>query len=126
MGFDDKNAGVVWQTIKTIKHMVPVMFVMENVVDIVCSRDGVDDLTVIKTFMEEELGDTFNTVTRSIHWMLLVMPLSVDLTSAGNNTPESKLGIVCTPSWTLNTKKLEETNEPHFIAACNSLVPIFS
>ena len=69
---------------------------------------------------------TFNTVTRSIHWMLLVMPLSVDLTSAGNNTPESKLGIVCTPSWTLNTKKLEETNEPHFIAACNSLVPIFS
>ena len=56
--------------------------------------------------------------------MLLVMPLSVDLSFAGNNTPESKLGIVCTPSWTLNTKKLEETSEPHFIAVCNSLVPI--
>ena len=56
--------------------------------------------------------------------MLLVMPLSVDLSFAGNNTPESKLGIVCTPSWTLNTKKLEETSEPHFIAVCNSVVPI--
>ena len=56
--------------------------------------------------------------------MLLVMPLSVDLSFAGNNTPESKLGIVCTPSWTLNTKKLEEASEPHFIAVCNSLVPI--
>ena len=56
--------------------------------------------------------------------MLLVMPLSVDLSFAGNNTPESKEGIVCTPSWTLNTKKLEETSEPHFIAVCNSLVPI--
>ena len=56
--------------------------------------------------------------------MLLVMPLSVDLSFAGNNTPESKLGIVCTPSWTLNTKKLEEASEPHFIAICNSSVPI--
>ena len=58
--------------------------------------------------------------------MLLVMPLSVDLSFAGNNTPESKLGIVCTPSWTLNTKKLEETNEPHIIVVCNTLVPILS
>ena len=63
LGLDDKSAGVVWQTIKTIKHMVPVMFVMENVVDIGSSSDGVDDLTVIKTYMEEELGDTFNSVT---------------------------------------------------------------
>ena len=61
-----------------------------------------------------------------MHWMLLVMLLSVDLSFAGNNTPDSKFGIVCTPSWTLNTKKLEETNEPHIIVVCNTLVPILS
>ena len=63
LGLNDRNAGVCWQTIKTIKHMVPVMFVMENVVEIGSSSDGVDDLTTIKSFMDDQLGDKYNSIT---------------------------------------------------------------
>ena len=52
------------------------------------------------------------------------MPLSVDLTSVGNNSPDSKVGMVCTPSWTLNTNKHETTNKPHLIIVSVS-PPIF-
>ena len=53
------------------------------------------------------------------------MPLNVDLTSVGNNTPESKFGIVCTPSWTLNTNKHETTNKVHRRIVSTSFPPIF-
>ena len=43
--------------------MVPAMLVMENVVEIGSSSDGVDDLTTIKSVMDEQLGDNYNSVT---------------------------------------------------------------
>ena len=67
MGLDDPDADVCWQAIRTIKHMKPVLFYMENVMDICStSRDtGGVDVTLIKKFMQQELGDTYNTMTIS-------------------------------------------------------------
>lgn len=67
MGLDDPQGDVCWQTIKTIKHMRPVMFIMENVMEIGNASDatGGDDLTQIKKFMEEALGDIYHSMTIS-------------------------------------------------------------
>ena len=57
----DKQADVCWQVIKTIKYMQPVMYVMENVLEI-GSGDDDDDLSAIKKFMDQEVGDCYHTL----------------------------------------------------------------
>ena len=54
----DRHADVCWQTIKTIHHIQPVMFVM--LVEFTMKEN---DLSVIKSYMKEKLGDQFGTVT---------------------------------------------------------------
>ena len=61
LGLADKHADVCWQVIKTIKHMQPVMFVMENVLEI-GSGCADDDPSQIKEFMDGELGDSYHTL----------------------------------------------------------------
>ena len=65
LGLADRHADVCWQTIKSIYHMQPVMFVMENVVDI-CHPAGEaseSDMQVIQAYMKEKLCERFGTVT---------------------------------------------------------------
>ena len=65
LGLADRHATVCWQTIKSIHHMQPVMFVMENVMDI-CHPSGEateSDMTVIQDYMKKRLGDSYETVT---------------------------------------------------------------
>ena len=51
-----------WQAIKTIKHMSPVLYLMENVAEIAAGADE-SDLAMIKTYMDEELGASFSNLT---------------------------------------------------------------
>ena len=66
-GLDDPNGEVVWQTIRTIKHLSPVMFIMENVMEIGNSSNdaAADDMTKIKQFMERSVGDLYHIMTVS-------------------------------------------------------------
>ena len=60
-GPDDKHSDVVWQVIKTINYLNPVIYVMENVLEI-GSGDADDDLSAIKEFMDEQFGDGYHTL----------------------------------------------------------------
>ena len=66
MGLSDPHGRVCWQAIKSIKHMRPVIFVMENVMEIgsasVATADP-DDLTTIKDFMNQAIGDMYHSMT---------------------------------------------------------------
>ncbi len=49
LGLADRNAGPCWQAIKTIRYMSPVMYVMENVIEICSATDAdADALTLLK------------------------------------------------------------------------------
>ena len=64
LGLADKDGGVCWQAIKSIQHMKPAMFIMENVVSIVHAiSDGSGDLKLIKDFMADTLGNEYNSMT---------------------------------------------------------------
>ena len=67
LGLDDPNGNVVWQTIRTIKHMQPVMFIMENVMEISTNSTdpGTNDRTQIKDFMDQQLGASYYSMTIS-------------------------------------------------------------
>ena len=62
LGLADRHADVCWQVIKSIKHMMPVMFIMENVMEISnSSADRLEaDLAVIRQFMYDELGASYH------------------------------------------------------------------
>ena len=57
LGFDDPHADVWWQAIETIQHMQPVMFIMENVMEV-----G-SDMSLIQAEIKKKLGDAYASCT---------------------------------------------------------------
>ena len=73
-GVEHAEGAHLWQTIRTIKHMRPVMFILENVIDIpenkiygVNNHDPSNyihpaDLCQIEEFMEDQVGDIYHSI----------------------------------------------------------------
>ena len=67
-GVEHADGAVVMQTIKMIKHMRPVMFILKNVMvgsgkAHARATDSVDDLNQIEKFVEDQVGDFYHSMT---------------------------------------------------------------